>query len=93
MNLEIPKSVQQDPNSAEIARIWLSHGKQIVSINPSAWSDPAAWGLMLADFARHVANAYEQLDGRNRQVVLNRIRQGMDAEWNFPTDVPTGSVC
>jgi hypothetical protein len=59
MHLEVPDSVQREPKAVEIARIWASHGKQVVSLNPSLWKDPAAWGLLLVDLARHVANVYE----------------------------------
>jgi hypothetical protein len=51
------------------------------------WQDPAAWGLVLVDLARHSAQAYEH-DGQKRDEVLARIRAGFDAEWSAPTDSP-----
>ncbi len=56
------------------------------------WNDPAAWGLMLVDLAKHAANAYSQIEGRDRDEVLNRIKAGFDAEWDFATDDAKGSV-
>ena len=47
---------------------------------------------MLVDFARHIANAYEQ-DGRGDYFeVLARIREMFDAEWDSPTDIATGKL-
>jgi hypothetical protein len=90
--LPIPPAVANDPKAFEVARIWASRGSQHVSLGTEAWEDPAAWGLMLVDLARHVANGYEQAQGRDRNDVLLRIRAGFDAEWQSPTDEPTGGI-
>ena len=71
----------------ELARIWIVDGNQHVAINGNLWDDPAAWGLMLVDLAKHVANAYAK-EGRNKQEVLNRILDGFNAEIQSPTDDP-----
>jgi hypothetical protein len=47
---------------------------------------------MLVDLAKHVANAYEQVDGRDRDETLARIKAGFDAEWDHATDEPTGTA-
>ena len=88
--LPVPPVAASDPKSVEIARVWATEGGQHVSLAAELWKDPAAWGLMLVDLARHVANGYEQAQGRNREEVLGRIREGFDAEWESPTDKPTG---
>jgi uncharacterized protein DUF5076 len=90
--LPIPSAAKDASTSLEIARVWAADGKQHVSLATGLWKDPAAWGLMLADLARHVANAYYELEGRPRDEVLSRIRTGLDAEWSHPTDRPTGSA-
>lgn len=90
--LEIPPNVEGDPNAIEIARIWAAYGRQQVHIRTDLWSDAGNWGIMLADFAKHIANAYEE-DGRGDYFeVLSRIREIFDAEWNAPTDIPTGKL-
>ena len=53
----------------------------------TTWQDAGAWGLMLAEFARHAANAYEG-EGHNRSEVLARIRQLFGEEFADPTDEP-----
>lgn len=54
----------------------------------TTWKDAGAWGLLLADIARHAANAYGN-EGYNHAEVLTRIRQLLDLELSNPTDTPT----
>ncbi len=90
--LSIPPAAASARESAEIARIWIADGREHVTLHALAWKDPAAWGLLLVDLAKHVANAYEQLEGRDRNQTLARIKDGFDAEWDHATDVPTGTA-
>ena len=90
--LDIPPTAMADPKAKEIARIWATGGKQEVCLRTAAWKDPAAWGLILVDLARHVARSYEQIEGRDRNEVLARIREGFDADWPPEFDTTTGSV-
>jgi hypothetical protein len=89
--LPIPPAVINSAQSMEMARVWIADGKQHVSLSGNLWSDPAAWGLLLVDLAKHVAAAYE-LQGRDYNDVLRRVRAGLDAEWSHPTDQPTGNA-
>ncbi|MEX2217202.1 MAG: DUF5076 domain-containing protein [Phycisphaerales bacterium] len=83
--LEMPWPIVNDPKAVEIARIWATPGgPQSFSLRPDASGDPAAWGLLLVDVARHVANALSE-DDTGRAAVLARIRSGFDAEWEGPT--------
>lgn len=90
--LPIPPEAEADPKSIEIARVWAAGGGQHVTMKTGLWDDPAAWGLMLVDLARHAANAYAQTEGRDREDVLRRIKAGFDAEWNAPTDDANRSI-
>jgi hypothetical protein len=89
--LLIPPTAQRDRKALEIARIWAAEGHQHVSLRAGLWPDPACWGMMLVDLAQHVANAYAQ-EGRSRDEVLQRIKEGFDAEWHAPTDEPVGQT-
>ena len=82
-----PPDVKIATRAMEIARLWIVDKKLQVVLTGNLWDDPAAYGLMLVDLGRHLANAYEQ-QGRNRTEVLARIREGFDAEWGVPTDEP-----
>lgn len=90
--LQIPPAASKDKQAIELLRVWAAGGQQHVAIRTEIWEDPAAWGLMLVDLARHVANAYEQSTGAGFEETLRRIREGFDVEWEDPTDTPSGEV-
>ena len=91
--LVIPDAAKQgDPKAFEILRVWVAKGGQHMSLRAGAWADPAAWGLLLVDVARHVANAYQQEAGRDQLKTLQRIKAAWDLEWGSPTDRPSGEV-
>jgi hypothetical protein len=90
--LLIPAAALEDPEVFEVLRVWVAKQGQHVSLDPGIWDDPFVWGMVLADLAGHIANAYEQMAGLDRADVLKRIKAGLDAELASPTDVPRGTV-
>ena len=86
-DLDRPPIAETNPEAIEILRVWTAPGSPQQLTLRTAWEDPAAWGLLLADIARHAALAYKR-EGRDATEVLKRIRQGFDAEWSSPTDDP-----
>ena len=90
--LIVPPGVHSDPKARELVRVWAAHGEQHVSIAADAWDDPATWGIMLVDLARHVANYYASERGMDPDAVLSRIRTLFDAEWDSPTSDVTGGT-
>lgn len=85
--LPVPSAAANDERALELARVWAAGGKQHVALATQIWDDPASWGIMLVDLARHVANAYgASASGMTREAVLERIKVGFDAEWSHPTD-------
>src|SRR5262245_38556163 len=90
--LIVPPAANTDPGARELVRVWAAHGQQHVTIAAGAWDDPATWGIMLVDLARHVANFYYSERGMDRDAVLSRIRMLFDAEWDSPTSDVTGSA-
>ena len=83
--LRVPPAVARAKRAVEMARIWIVDGDQHVVISPDLWKDPAAWGLMLVDLAKHVASAYAA-QGHERESVLEKIREAFEVEWESPTD-------
>lgn len=79
-----PQAANAD-DAMEIVRVSVANGGQHFALRPDIWNDPAAWGLMLVDLARHVASAYEP---DAREAILARIKAGFDMEWSHPTDSP-----
>jgi hypothetical protein len=91
--LDIPPAAQQDKASFEVMRVWIANQGQHVSIRSGAWEDPFAWGIVLADLARHVALAHEMQDSKvDKDVFLERLLEGFRAEIDNPTDEPEGEV-
>lgn len=88
-----PHSIHGASKATELVRIWIVDENQHVSISGNLWQDPAAWGLMLVDLAKHLANAYAA-QGQDRDATLNRILAGFRAEMEVPTDDlgPLGST-
>ncbi|MFL5244152.1 MAG: DUF5076 domain-containing protein [Gemmataceae bacterium] len=84
--LPIPPEASKDANARELVRVWAASGRQHLSLAADLWHDPAAWGIMLVDLARHAARAYQQSSGLDPEKALERIRQGMVAEWSKDTD-------
>jgi hypothetical protein len=90
--LPIPGPAERDDSARELIRVWAAAGAQHVTLATGLWRDPAAWGIVLADLARHVARAYEQTQGMAQNEVLKRIRAAFEAEWGHPTDTPTRGI-
>ena len=90
--LPIPQAAIDDPNSVEIFRVWAVNDAEHVSVNSGLWKDPAMYALVLADLAKHIADAYRQKLNRDPKKTLERIMAGFAAEMDSPTDTPKGQV-
>lgn len=86
--LLIPEAAQRDAQSFEILRVWIAEKGQHVSIRAGVWRDPAAWGLMLADLATHIANVYKQDAALDGTQTLQRIKDALLIELDTRTDAP-----
>ena len=80
--LLIPDAVNLDENAAEVIRAWVASGQLHISIAAGLWQDPAAWGIVLVDLARHVARSYEVAANISYEQALTRIKAGFVAEWD-----------
>ncbi|HEV2274843.1 MAG TPA: DUF5076 domain-containing protein [Acidobacteriaceae bacterium] len=90
--LRVPEPAKTDPKSFELLRVWVAHQDQHISLRVGVWEDPAAWGVMLADLARHIANAFEKMENRDPLKVLEQIRSGFEAEIEMPADPVHGEI-
>ncbi len=92
-SLSVPPVAQRDKASFEVLRVWIAEQGQHVSIRSGAWEDPFAWGIVLADLARHIALAHEMQDKSvDKDAFLERLLEGFTAEIDNPTDEPEGEV-
>ncbi len=91
--LDIPPAAQRDKASFEVMRVWIAEQGQHVSIQSGAWDDPFAWGIVLADLARHIALAHQMQNAKvDQEVFMERLLEGFQAEIDNPTDEPEGEI-
>jgi uncharacterized protein DUF5076 len=91
--LDIPPAASRDKGSFEILRLWVAEQGQHVSLRAGTWEDPFAWGIVLADLARHIVTAEScGKKGFDKDVYLARILEGFQAEVDSPSDDPTGEI-
>ena len=60
--LDPPDTIKGDPKATQMLRLWSAHDQLNVAINIGCyeenWHDEAkAWGIIIADFVRHVCRA------------------------------------
>jgi hypothetical protein len=84
--LKLPSEALNDPDALELLRVWLRRDAQGFAFRTEVWGDPALWGLLLVDLARHIAYSYSKRHGENSELVLSRIKAGFYAEWSSPTN-------
>jgi len=89
-DLAVPAEVSSDSKSSEVLRAWVANGGLICSLRPEIWDESANWGILLADVARHVADAVYELNGDDPAETLAGIRDYFNRELINPTDEPNG---
>ena len=57
----------------------------LTAMDISAFEDPGAWGIVIADLVQHVANAYAQ-EGLHGGAVHDMVRHVVLKELNAPTE-------
>ncbi len=91
--LDPPPAATRDKAAFELLRVWVAEQGQHVSLRSGAWEDPFAWGIVLADLARHIVNA-ESLHRKDfdEESFMARMLEGFHAEIESPTDEPEGDI-
>ena len=91
--LNIPPGALEDPKSCEMLRAWIAKGGLHCSLRIGVWKDKEAiaWGIVLSDAARHVADALQKETGVNSQETIAAIRESFDREIEAPTADTEGS--
>jgi hypothetical protein len=88
--LGVPPDAQQ-LGGDEILRAFVVDRGLSVSIQ-RAFDEPATWGLLLVDLARHVARIFAAETGVTEAEALRQIREMFEAEWDGPTDLGSTSA-
>jgi len=89
--LIIPPIAASSPEAVEFIRAWKVGEDLHVSLNQTAWQQPAAWGIALADIVQHFADACEKSQGWPRKEIIKQVVTMFNAELNNPTDKPKGN--
>ncbi|MGN6544366.1 MAG: DUF5076 domain-containing protein [Aureliella sp.] len=89
-SLDPPPAATTDPNATELLRLWAANKQLNVVINIGAYHESGhdeahAWGIIICDFARHVARALVQRYGKNEEQELAKIRDSFLQELEGPT--------
>jgi hypothetical protein len=84
-----PTALEQ--GGVEVLRAAIVDGGLHVSLR-RAFDDPEAWGMLIADVARHVARIYATENKFQEEETLERIRALFNAELDSPTDPGTTSA-
>jgi hypothetical protein len=91
--LDPPPVATRDSASFELLRVWVAEQGQHVSLRPGTWDDPFAWGIVLADLARHIVTAEAlQRKDLDKETFFVRLLEGFQAEIDSPTDEPEGKL-
>lgn len=95
--LTIPPAAQTDEESWELLRVWVAEQGLHCSLKVGVYEaegipEEKAWGTILADAARHIADALSSLGLRDIDTALAETRQQFVAELDAPTSKRTGNL-
>ena len=72
-------------------KVWLTPDDEThAALDMPPILDPAAWGVVLADLAGHIANIYHVEKGADKRATVQRIAAGFNAEVESPTEPAAG---
>ena len=79
--LAVPDAAQKDAASFELIRVWVAQQSQQISLRPGVWSEPGAWGVMLADLARNIVQVHVENDeDLDAEAFVAALLEGFDTE-------------
>jgi hypothetical protein len=90
--LPVPPATKSDKKAREVLRAWVANNDLHCSMEIGSWGDkePQAWGILLTDVVRHVANALAE-KGQNKEETISEIRRVFNAELDSATAEASGS--
>jgi hypothetical protein len=92
----IPEAALRDKDAVEMLRVWIAEKKLHCSMKVGMYRETMnvpeekAWGTILADVARHVANALESSYSTSAAESLDKIRETFFKELDSPTSITKG---
>ena len=90
--LPIPADVESDENAKELVRAWAAHRGLHCSLSVNNWgeNERTAWGVLVSDVVRHIADAMYEQHGWDKAESIREIRRVFDEELDSPTAETSG---
>lgn len=92
----IPPAALRDENSVEMLRVWIAERRLHCSMKVGLYQDSMgipeadAWGTILADVTRHLADALESQYGIRKEDSISKITSALLDEISKPTSKTNG---
>ncbi|MCG8643090.1 MAG: DUF5076 domain-containing protein [Desulfobacterales bacterium] len=98
--LQIPEGISGDPNAMEMIRVWIGnrdiHVSMLLGMSEGASNaeidEREAWGELLADLIRHIANGLTQSHDYNKDASEMRIANAVINHLGFGANTIQGTV-
>jgi Domain of unknown function (DUF5076) len=93
---QVPEAALRDPDAVELARVWVAEEGLHCSLKIGMYHESTdvderrAWGTILADMTRHIANALRDAYGLDTEKSIDLIRDAYIAELASPTSDTKG---
>jgi hypothetical protein len=93
----IPGAALRDNDAWEPLRVWVAERKLHCSMKVGMYEEngplpeDTAWGIILADVAKHLADALHEEGLRDRDVAIREIFRSFASELGEPTAATSGS--
>lgn len=93
--LVVPPAAQRDTDAVQMLTAWIAERGLHCTMNIGMWQaqgidEPAAWGRLLADVARHVANGVRSETGAETVATVQAITEAFLEELGEPTSKAQG---
>ena len=93
--LVLPPAAQRDENAIQMLSAWIAENGLHCTLNigmlkAQGHNEPKAWGILLADVVRHVANAIQQDSGTRNDEIIEVVMASMIKELDDPTSKIAG---
>ncbi|MCG8564017.1 MAG: DUF5076 domain-containing protein [Desulfobacterales bacterium] len=98
--LPIPEGIEGDDNAQEMIRVWIGNKDIHVSMLLGMWEEAAnfdidereAWGELLGDLIRHIANGLTQSHDYNVHASERRIANALLTHLGYGANTITGTI-
>jgi Domain of unknown function (DUF5076) len=93
--LVVPPAAQRDEKSIQMLSAWIAEKGLHCSLNIGMWqengrSEAPAWGILLADAIRHIANSLQEEYGQSAPDSVAAILESLHNELGSPTSAVKG---